>query len=53
MSVNGERLCMIDYVTKMLNLPVLLFDKITAPRGRADPAIATALLLYSSLYQLC
>lgn len=53
MSVNGERLCMIDYVTKTLNLPVLLFDKIIAPRCRVNSAIATALLLYSSLYQLC
>lgn len=53
MSVNGERLCMIDYVTKTLNLPVLLFDKIIAPRCRVYSAIATALLLYSSLYQLC
>lgn len=44
---------MIDYVTKTLNLPVLLFDKTIAPRCRADPAIATTLLLYSSLYQLC
>lgn len=44
---------MIDYVTKTLNLPVLLFDKIIAPRCRADPATTTALLLYSSLYQLC
>lgn len=53
MSVNGERLCMIDYVTKMLNLPVLLFDKTIAPRCRVNSAITTALLLYSSLHQLC
>lgn len=52
MSVNGERFCMIDYVTKMLMLFFLLFDKITAPRCRADPATTTALLLYSSLYQM-
>lgn len=44
---------MIDYVTKTLNLPVLLFDKTIAPRCRVNSAIATALLLYSSLYQLC
>lgn len=43
MLVQGENFCMIDYVTKTLNLPFLLFDKITAPRCRADP----------SLYQLC
>lgn len=41
MSVKGERFCMIDYVTKTLNLPVLLFDKIIAPRCRADPATTT------------
>lgn len=53
MSVNGERFCMIDYVTKTLNLPFVLFDKIIASRCRADPTTTIALLLYSSLYQLC
>lgn len=52
MLVQGERFCMIDYVTKTLNLPFLLFNKIIAPRCRTDPATTTALLLYSSLYQL-
>lgn len=53
MLVQGERICMIDYVTKMLMMLFLFFDKIIAPRCRSNSAIATVLLLYSSLYQLC